>query len=319
MKALIIGTGFGARIVAPVYEQLGIATQAVSPHDDEAIRQACAADVDLVSVHSPPFLHHRHVMWALDHGHAVLCDKPFGANGAQAREMRDRAKALGVLHFLNFEFRQSPPRVKLKALLDEGAIGTLQHVHWTYIGNGLRQQTHRWLFDASLAGGWIGAYGSHVIDTLRWLTNSDVARCGGVSRIETPSRLDKQGERHASTAEDAFSSWFAMDNGCTASFDSAYSTPVTFPQRIILMGSEGALELTDDLTLLLRRPGEEDRRFVFDPPGGDPHLPALVPWLTQVRDALRDGRQIAPNFNDGVETAEAMDQLRANFIRAGRR
>ena len=45
---------------------------------------------------------------AVEAGKDVLCDKPFGKNGAEAREMRDAAKAAGVLHFLNFEFRQQP-------------------------------------------------------------------------------------------------------------------------------------------------------------------------------------------------------------------
>lgn len=318
MKALIIGTGFGANVIAPVYEQLGIETIKVSPHDDDAVRTACAGDVDLVSVHSPPFLHHRHVQWALDNGHAVLCDKPFGANAAEALAMRDRAKALGLLHFLNFEFRHAPPRVKLKALLDEGAIGTLQHIHWVFIGNGLRQQKHRWLFEAEKAGGWLGAYGSHVIDTLRWLTGSEVESCGGVSRIETRIRPGKEGGTIASTAEDAFSAWFAMADGTTIAFDTAFSTPVSLPQRIVLLGSEGALEMTGDLDLVLRRPGEADRTFAFDPPTGDPHLPALLPWLTQVRDALQDGRQIGPNFDDGLATAQAMDQLRTHFTHAGK-
>jgi predicted dehydrogenase len=317
MKALIIGTGFGANVIAPVYAELGVETLMVSPHDDDAVRNACAGDVDLVSIHSPPFLHHRHVMWALDNGRAVLCDKPFGRNLVEARAMRDRAVATRVLHFLNFEFRFAPSRVKLKALLDEGAIGALQHINWQFFGNGLRKQAHRWLFDANLAGGWVGAYGSHVIDTLRGLCGSEVVDCGGVSRIETLERPTKQGGTTPSTAEDAFSAWFAFANGVTVNFDTAYSTPVAFPQRILLLGSEGALELVGEQTLDLRRPGEVDRSFVFDPPVGDPHLEPLRPWLIQVRDSLENGQAIAPNFDDGVATAEVMERLRAQFVRAG--
>jgi predicted dehydrogenase len=317
MKALVIGTGFGAHVIVPIYEELGIETVVVSPHDGEVVREACAGDVDLVSIHSPPFLHYRHVMWALDNGRAVLCDKPFGRNATEACAMRDRAAELGLPHFLNFEFRFAPSRVKLKALLDEGAIGELKHVNWQFFGNGLRKQSHRWLFDADLGGGWLGMYGSHVIDTLRGLCGREVVDCGGVSRVETPMRPAKQDGPVPSTAEDAFSAWFVFANGVTANFDTAYSAPISFPQRILLLGSEAALELVGEQTLLLRRAGEEDRSFAFAPPVGDPHLDPLRPWLTRVRDALRDGRAIAPNFDDGVATAEVMDRLRANFVRAG--
>lgn len=313
MKAVVIGTGFGARVVAPIYDALGIACEIVSPHDGAAVRDACARDVDLVSVHSPPFLHHEHVMAALDNGRAVLCDKPFGRDATQARAMRDRARDLGVLHFLNFEFRHQPARVQLKALLDAGRIGTLQHVNWTVIGNGLRAQKHRWLFEAEKAGGWLGAYGSHAIDTLRFLTGSEIASCSGTARTEITSRPDKHGVVQQSTAEDAFSCWMKLDNGCTIGFDTAFSAAIALPQRLTLFGSEGLLELVDDIQVTLRRPDQPDEQFDFPPPPGDLHEPALAPWLAQVADALRNERQIAPNFNDGVAVAQAMDMLRASF------
>lgn len=315
MKVVIIGDGFGGRLMAPIYHQLGCETQVISPRDTDAIRQACAAEVGLVSIHSPPFLHHEHVMLALDHQRPVLCDKPFGRNATEARAMRDRANALGVVNFLNFEFRRQPSRIKLKQLLTEGAIGTLRHISWTFIGSGLRLQKFRWLFDASLAGGWIGAYGSHAIDTLRWLFDSDVANCGGISRIETLVREDRNGIQQPCTAEDAFSAWFTMENGGTVSFDTAFSTPSTLPNRMILLGSEGSLEFVDELTLILRRPGVAAQTFEFAPPTGDGHEPSLVPWLTEVVEAVRERRQLRPSFDDGVAAAEAMDRLRAELIR----
>ena len=52
-------------------------------------------------------MHLDHVTGAIEQGHAVLCDKPFGRNADEATEMRDRACEAGVLHFLNFEFRRN--------------------------------------------------------------------------------------------------------------------------------------------------------------------------------------------------------------------
>ncbi len=319
MKVSIVGSGFGERVMALVYRHVGFEVVAVaSPRDTEAVARALAADVDLVSIHSPPFLHHEHVMRAFDQGRrAVLCDKPFGRDAAEARAMRDRARELGALNFLNFEFRQHPSRAKLTELVRDGRIGALQHVSWTFIGNGLRQQKHRWLFDKDLAGGWIGAWGSHAIDGLRCLFESEVADCGGVSRIETTSRPDREGVVRPSTAEDAFSAWFVMGNGRTATIDTAFSTPVAMPTRIVAMGSEGSLELLDDLTLTLRRPGGKEEVFTFPAPSADPHEPGLVPWLSAVKAAVASRTQITPSFDDGLAVAEAMDRLRATLVRAG--
>src|SRR5262245_57961094 len=123
MKAAIIGAGFGRYAVAPVLQKLGFETEVVTPRDAEAVKRAIASDVDLVSVHSPPFMHREHVMMALERGHNVLCDKPFGVSGDDARAMRDAAKAKGVLHFANLEMRYKPVRAKVLELVRAGAIG----------------------------------------------------------------------------------------------------------------------------------------------------------------------------------------------------
>ena len=73
----VIGFGFGARVVAPVFEitEDFEVVDLVSPRDDDAVGELCARDdVDLISVHSPPFLHRDHVRRAIEGGHAVLCD-----------------------------------------------------------------------------------------------------------------------------------------------------------------------------------------------------------------------------------------------------
>ena len=61
--------------------------------------------------------------------------------------------------------------------------------------------------------------------------------------------------------------------------------------------------------------GKGDEVFAFPPASGEAHEPALLPWLERVRDALRDRRQIAPSFDDGVAVAEVMDQLKTTLIR----
>lgn len=318
MKILVIGEGFGGRVVAPVYRRLGAAVDVVSPRDEGAVDRAIDQDFDLISVHSPPFLHHRHVTRAIDRGHAVLCDKPFGRNADEARAMRDRARQAGVLNFVNYEFRRQPSRVALKRLLDEGAIGALEHVSWTFIGDGLRRRPHGWLYEADQGGGWIGAYGSHAIDTLRWLFGSEVAASGGLSRIEVADRPDAQGAVRPSTAEDAFTGWFIMAGGQTVSFDTAFSASTRLPHRLILLGSEGSLELLNEVAVVLRRAGRPDETFDFPLPPGDLHEPALIPWLSEVRDAVAQGRQVGPDFDDGVAVRVGLDQLKAGLIRAGR-
>ena len=318
MKVAIVGTGFGEKVMAPIYAELGFDVEVASPRDAEAVKRACMGDSDLVSIHSPPFQHKAQVLAALDSGKAVLCDKPFGRNAVEARAMRDRAGELGALNFLNFEFRRQPSRLKVRELLATGAIGELQHISWTMMGAGLRRGKHRWIFEREKGGGWIGAYGSHVIDALRWFWDSEVADCGGISRIETKVRVDREGGQHKVDVEDAFSAWFVMQNGGTVSFDTAFSGSVYLPQRTVFMGSDGAIELIDEVKVVLHPAAGTSETFDFVPPPGDPHAPALAPWLAEVKTALQTKQQLIPSFEEGLAAALVMDELRARLKPAGR-
>ena len=311
LRIVVIGTGFGQHIIAPIWQGFGCEVTVVSPRDPEAVRAAIAAPCDLVSVHSAPFLHLGHVRLAIEHGRDVLCDKPFGADAAEAREMRELATGAGVLHFLNFEFRSDPLRLKLKDLLDGGAIGTPFHANWTAFHAGGRKLRHRWLFEKG-KGGWIGAFGSHAVDTLRWLFG-DIVATGGQTRTEVTLRRDRDkasDAMHASTAEDSFTAWFRMAGGFTATLDTGYAAAVQVPSILTIFGSEGAIQITDSSELRVLAPGREPQRFHFAVEE-DPHQPGLGLWTARVRDAVIERRQIAPNFNDGLACAEVLDALRA--------
>lgn len=317
MKVLVVGTGFGGGVVAPVYRSLGLETEVVSPRDPEAVRRGCASGVDLVSIHSPPFLHREHVTWAVEAGRAVLCDKPFGLSLEEAEAMRDLAREAGVATFLNFEFREHPCRKALRTLLLQGEIGALEHVAWTFVGGAMRSRDYDWRADAALGGGWIGAYGSHAIDMLRWLFEAEVETCGGLIHYGVPFRPDRTGAVRASTSEVGYSAWFRMSDGRSATMDTTYAASVFLPQRITLLGSEGSLEMIDDVEVVIRKPGQAARTLTFARSTIDPHEPGLTPWLTRVRDALASGRRITPDFDDGVAVARTMTLMRETLIPAG--
>src|SRR6478672_2925058 len=108
MKVAVVGTGFGARVVAPAFAAADgcEVVDVVSPRDEHAVTSAIERlDVDLVSVHSPPFMHAEHVRAALGAGKAVLCDKPFAMNADEARALAEEADAADAIALCNFEFR----------------------------------------------------------------------------------------------------------------------------------------------------------------------------------------------------------------------
>jgi predicted dehydrogenase len=309
-KVVVVGTGFGDQLVAPAFRDAGCEVAIVSPRDAAAVRAAIEGPCDIVSVHSPPFMHLEHVRLAAEAGRHVLCDKPFGRNAAEAGEMLRLAEQAGVRHFLNFEFRSDLLRLKLQSLLDEGAIGAPAHVSWVMHTARGRDRRHGWLFEAETGGGWIGAFGSHAIDALRWLFG-EVAEVQCRTRTEVGERRERGGDRMmACTAEDAFTAWFHMDSGVTAALDTAFAASVDIPDQISVFGDAGVLQARGGRELSLLRRGREPERHVFREGETDPHLPAMRFWAAKVCQAVAERRQIAPSFKEGVACAEVMDRLR---------
>jgi predicted dehydrogenase len=321
VSALIIGTGFGSRVVAGCYEEAGMTVQVVSARDAKIVQAACAEPFDLVSVHSPPFLHAEHVNLALDSGHAVLCDKPFGVSADEARQMLERANEAGVVHLLNFEFRRDPGRRRVKEIIDSGDIGRVIHMNWNFYNVFGRNRDHGWQFDSALSGGWLRINGTHMIDNIRWLIG-EIAEVDCRVRTDVKERQDKNGKTHPSSVEDAFSAFLRTDTGATVVIDTAWAVPGTLPDRWTIIGSDGMIDVTEiveiytpptmrDTYIKVLKDGKE-RVERIGPFAGDGHLPASLPWAVEIRDAVSSGHQIRPSFVDGLACSEVIDRLRAS-------
>jgi predicted dehydrogenase len=313
MRVGVVGAGFGSRVVAPIFEQIGCdVVDVVSARDSSAVRALCGSKLDLIAVHSPPFLHADHVRLAIAGGHAVLCDKPFGRSLDESVALAADAKAAGVINLINFEFRHQPARQKMRELITSGEVGRPEHLHHSAFTSGSRipLRPYGWLFDSSLGGGWIGAFGSHAIDTMRWLMG-EVTSAGARRWVTIPTRPDAEGHPRSCDAEDAFSAWVEFESGASASLDTSFTATVSLPQRITVTGSEGVIENTADVRVVLQRVDGSREQFDFDPPPGDPHATAMTSWAREVWRSVVDARQVTPSFDDGVACARVMDMLRS--------
>ena len=316
MRVGVIGTGFGAKVVAPAFASTDgcEVVEVVSPRDEAAVAALCARrDVDLISVHSPPFLHADHVRLAVSADHAVLCDKPFGRNAREAAGMRDLAEKAGVLGLLNFENRYDPARKRLRALVMEGAIGAPEHAQFSMLLSIWRAplRRHGWLFDEALGGGWLRALGSHLIDFSRW-TFGEIAEVAGQLRTAIPERPDAAGNLHRGTADDGFVAALRSERGVTTVIDSSAAAPVTVTPTVVVIGSEGALESVGDRRITLHTATGSQEVFTAAA-GANALVSAQREWCGVIRDAVRGGvlPPEAPTFADGVAWNEVLDRFLA--------
>jgi predicted dehydrogenase len=320
MRVAVIGRGFGARVVAPVFaatERCEIAG-VVSARDPDAVGTLVRrADVDLVCVHSPPFLHARHVQAAIAAGKAVLCDKPFALDATEAATLLDAVEQAEVLHVCNFEFRREPAREMVAQILRSGEIGTAEHVTWTHLSAGSRVplRPYGWLFDAARGGGWVGAWASHAVDSLRYLFGEVDSVTNATRRIDVIERPDEQGVPRRCSAEDALTATLIVGGAVTVSIDSGFALGVPVPPRLTVFGTEGAIDCAGNERVVLRRPdGSTEERFRAErEPGRDRHHVAMQRFATDVRDAFENGAPLPgmPTFADGHACDLVLDQLRA--------
>ena len=84
---------------------------------------AADPNVDLVYIASPHSHHAEHMKLCIEHGKAILCEKSFTANAAQAREVLALAKEKNVLVAEAIWTRYMPSRRIIDDIIDSGAIG----------------------------------------------------------------------------------------------------------------------------------------------------------------------------------------------------
>jgi predicted dehydrogenase len=309
----IIGRGFGGRVVAPAFEAVEgcEVVDVVSPRDAAAVEALCRrSDVDLVSVHSPPFLHLEHVRLAVEAGHDVLCDKPFGRSTAEAAEMRALAGAAGMRHFLNFENRWDPARQALRSAVADGVIGEPEHMALTVLMALSRSpvRPYGWLFDAESGGGWLRAMGSHQIDFVRWALG-EITEVAGQLRTAVTERTDGDGNPHLCTADDGFALTLRTERGVSAVIDSSSAAPVHLPPSLRIVGSDGVLEETGGRVVLRTSDGEHEQ--LAAPSGTNPLVVAQQRYAEVIRDAVRHDElpPDVPTFDDGVACNVVMDAV----------
>lgn len=109
-------------------------------------------DVDAVYVSTPHPAHHAAAMLALTAGKAVLCEKPFTLNAAEAVELVETARARGVFLMEAMWTRSLPHMVRIRELLAEGALGDVRTVLADHGVRFERDERHR-LFAPELGGG----------------------------------------------------------------------------------------------------------------------------------------------------------------------
>ncbi len=116
--------------------------------------EALAADaqVDAIYVATPHVFHRENSILCMEHGKAVLCEKPISINAADTQAMIDSARANKVFLMEAMWTRFLPTMTKLRELLAAGTIGDVRMIIADFgFRSGFNPQGR--LFDPALGGG----------------------------------------------------------------------------------------------------------------------------------------------------------------------
>ncbi|HWV13530.1 MAG TPA: Gfo/Idh/MocA family oxidoreductase [Sphingobium sp.] len=250
--AVVVGTGFGLFTHVRALRDAGFEVRAIVgrnrertaeraaplgiPLASDNLEQVLADDpaIRLVTVATPPHAHYRPVMQAVAAGRHIMCEKPFARDLAQAREMLDAANKAGVVHALGAEFRFDSAQALLRRVVQQGLIGDPLMFSRIYQqpGTGEEEPLADWWTDAGQGGGFLGAFGTHMIDQVRSTVGEIVAVNAILRKLTTT--------RPAMTSDDYYNVQFRTANGCMGVIEAAMSFPGPFVMATKVAGTKGA-------------------------------------------------------------------------------
>jgi predicted dehydrogenase len=170
-------------LISPAKENTEVVVAAVAARDVSRARafaakhgitrvhdsyEALIADPDLDAVYNPlpNGLHGRWTRAALTAGKHVLCEKPFTANAAEAREIAELAAKSDRVVMEAFHYRYHPLTLRAEQIIASGELGKLGRVEVALCM--LLPKFSDIRYDYSLAGGAtmdLGCYAVHMVRT----------------------------------------------------------------------------------------------------------------------------------------------------------
>ena len=191
--------------------------------------EALLADPDIQVIYNP-LPNHLHAEWtikALMAGKHVLCEKPMGLTPAEVDAMAEAAAKYNRVVAEAFMYRHHPQTLKVKELVENGSIGTLQAVRGAFTFKMSTNTNIRLV--PEWGGGSIWDVGCYPISYTRFIIGAE------------PLEVFGQQVTGSTGIDDSFFGQMKFPGDIYAQFDSGFRTPYRTHMEII--GSEGTITI----------------------------------------------------------------------------
>jgi predicted dehydrogenase len=261
--------------------------------------EALAADPDVhvIYIATPHPGHKEAALLCLEHGKAVLCEKPFTVNAKEASEVIESARAKNLFVMEAMWSRFFPAMARVRELLAAGTIGEARMLQADF---GFRTDVNpeSRLFNMALAGGGLLDVGVYPISLASMLF-------GTPTEVSGLAQIGKTGvdEQAALTLKYANGQLAALTTGIR----------INTPQEAVILGTDGSLKLHAPWwkanTLTVNANGKSETLSVpFEGQG-------MNYEAKEVGDCLRAGKiesAILP-LSETLSVMKTLDTLRAQW------
>lgn len=186
-------------------------------------------DVDAVYNPLPNGLHGRWTRAAIAAGKHVLCEKPFTANAAEARDIADLARRSDRVVMEAFHYRYHPLALRIEEIIASGELGTLHRVEAAMCFPLPKFSDIR--YNYALAGGATMDAGCYAVHMVRTFGGSTPEVVSAQAKLRDP-RVDR-----AMTAE------FRFAAGHTGAIRTSMWSKDLLNMSAKVVGSEGELRV----------------------------------------------------------------------------
>jgi|UniRef100_UPI004048B042 predicted dehydrogenase len=131
------------------------------------------ADIDVVHICTPNFLHYSQAKAVLEAKKHVICEKPLAISLAEAEDLVKIAKTSGLVNAVHFNLRYYPMVRQMKVMREKGELGEVYSIMGSYLQDWLFLQTdYNWRLEPDKSGDSraIADIGSHLLDITEYVT-----------------------------------------------------------------------------------------------------------------------------------------------------
>jgi len=248
-------------------------------------------DVDAIYVATPHNFHRQHAIMALEHGKAVLCEKPMEVNAARVREMVAAARSHDQFLMEAMWTRFLPVISGVRQWIKEGRIGEIRLVAANF-GFRTAWNPDSRLLNLSLAGGATLDVGVYVVSLAHMLL-------GAPSTVQAHAHIGQTG------VDELTSMILGYPTGAMAQLSCAVRANISDGARIY--GTEGYIDVPEfwhATKATLQVAGEEPEVITGE---AGYHFEAA-----EVADCVRTGLKESPimPLDETIAIAETLEEVR---------